>query len=78
MWTQDFKGFYPTYPLLVHFMLLTSVLSRNYLQKTNKKTNKPRTKKKHRERTRLYITFVLVKQKNCNNTFMIFSLKSLN
>ena len=75
MWTQDFKGFYPTYPLLFHFMLLTSVLSRNYLQKNKQTKNK---KKKHRERTRLYITFVLVKQKNCNNTFMIFSLKSLN
>ena len=75
MWTQDFKGFYPTYPLLVHFMLLTSVLSRNYLQK--KRTNQEQ-KRQHRERTRLYITFVLVEQKNCNNTFMIFSLKSLN
>lgn len=69
MRTQDFKGFYPTYPLLVHFMLLTSVLSRNCLQK-NKQTNnkKKEQKRQHRERTRLYITFVLVKQKNCNNT----------
>lgn len=75
MWTQDFKGFYPTYPLLVHFMLLTSVLSRNYLQK--KQANQEQ-KRQHREMTRLYITFVLVEQKNCNNTFMIFSLKSLN
>lgn len=43
MWTQDFKGFYPTYPLLFHFMLLTSVLSRNYLQ-TNKQTNQEQKK----------------------------------
>lgn len=40
MWTQDFKGFYPTYPLLVHFMLLTSVLSRNYLQKNKQTKNR--------------------------------------
>ena len=47
MWTQDFKGFYPTYPLLVHLLLLTSVLSRNYLQKnkqTNKQTNQEQKK----------------------------------
>lgn len=75
MWTQDFKGFYPTYPLLVHFMLLTFVISRNYLQKNQTYQEQ---KRQHRESTRLYITFVLVKQKNCNNTFMIFSLKSLN
>ena len=45
MWTQDLKGFYPTYPLLVHFILLTSVLSRNYLQKQTNKQAKQEQKR---------------------------------